>query len=752
MAHVSSHTYQIRRADDLGSESGRHIKRLLQRVSKKQRKSRKLSPLDDALIHGSVAEAKCGAPSAKQDTGVDEPAWEDVLEKGNDSTHGLVVRLDANDVKTTKKKQTFTQEDRNLCKQMHRAHIMCLLARGVFMDTIANNEIVQATALSHIPPELMNSCFHDASDWSKSLVQSLTGIFHESFSLEKAKNMLEIPLTGNEDTILNDFVGKIGSRCCNVEECTVIFASLLRGLGYPVRLVHVLEPMAFRPGELLKQMTIMAKEYEKTKKGGSRKKSILPEDNVDDKDQNTTQEEHQRACDAELQHDIDLAIAATSWKDIEEPKSVHKAARNLPASKPTDLGKYWLEVFCGDVKSGEWIHCDPANGWVDMPERVKSGQKKKNAMTYVVAYSGQGAKDVTRRYADNFVMIQKNRDQEWWDQTMALLRRKERKAMRNMFSRGKGDEPLADLVEQRENKELEDKVAAETSAVPATIEGFKNHKDFVLKRHITKYQVLVPGCKVYGAHKGEPFYLKSNLRDIHTADRWKRLGRQVKITEIDLPCKLIKKKGAAPTNVIDGDADIGTNDQAMSRYYAEWQTEPWCPPAAKDGKVPKNDRGNVEVPPFAFQLPPGTVHVDLQHAAKVCKKLQIDFAPALTGFDIRSGRSVPRIEGVVVCQEFEELVQNACHEYVRHQAELAKQKRLTLAREAWGDFIKALLTHVRVHKSYAGDDMSLALLEHASLKKDPSKPKNAKAKKKTGTSQEAEIEKDPTTLVDMEEI
>lgn len=226
----------------------------------------------------------------------------------------------------------------------------------------------------------------------------------------------------------------------------------------------------------------------------------------------------------------------------------------------------------------------------------------------------------------------------------------------------------------------------------------------------------------------------------------------MKITEIDLPCKLIKKKGAAPTNVIDGDADIGTNDQAMSRYYAEWQTEPWCPPAAKDGKVPKNDRGNVEVPPFAFQMPPGTVHVDLHHAAKVCKKLQIDFAPALTGFDIRSGRSVPSIEGVVVCQEFEELVQNACHEYVRHQAELAKQKRLTLAREAWGDFIKALLTHLRVHKSYAGDDMSLALLENASLKKDPSKPKNAKANKKTGTPQETEIEKDPTTLVDMEEI
>ncbi len=43
----------------------------------------------------------------------------------------------------------------------------------------------------------------------------------------------------------------------------------------------------------------------------------------------------------------------------------------------------------------------------------------------------------------------------------------------------------------------------------------------------------------------------------------------------------------------------------------------------------------------------------------ICKKLSVDYAPAMTGFDIRGGRSVPVIEGVVVCKEDEATVLEA---------------------------------------------------------------------------------------------
>jgi xeroderma pigmentosum group C-complementing protein len=43
--------------------------------------------------------------------------------------------------------------------------------------------------------------------------------------------------------------------------------------------------------------------------------------------------------------------------------------------------------------------------------------------------------------------------------------------------------------------------------------------------------------------------------------------------------------------------------------------------------------------------------------AGVCKQLGVDYAMALTGWDIRQGRSVPRIEGVIVCEEFAQAVE-----------------------------------------------------------------------------------------------
>lgn len=52
----------------------------------------------------------------------------------------------------------------------------------------------------------------------------------------------------------------------------------------------------------------------------------------------------------------------------------------------------------------------------------------------------------------------------------------------------------------------------------------------------------------------------------------------------------------------------------------------------------------------------GTRQIDQPRVAGVCKRLCVDYAMAMTGFDVRGGRSVPRFEGVVVCEEFAELV------------------------------------------------------------------------------------------------
>jgi hypothetical protein len=67
-------------------------------------------------------------------------------------------------------------------------------------------------------------------------------------------------------------------------------------------------------------------------------------------------------------------------------------------------------------------------------------------------------------------------------------------------------------------------------------------------------------------------------------------------------------------------------------------------------QVPKNERGNVECPPLAKQLPGGTVHLQLAGVGHVCRALAVDFAPALVGFDLQAGRMVPRLDGAVICK------------------------------------------------------------------------------------------------------
>lgn len=122
--------------------------------------------------------------------------------------------------------------------------------------------------------------------------------------------------------------------------------------------------------------------------------------------------------------------------------------------------------------------------------------------------------------------------------------------------------------------------------------------------------------------------------------------------------------------------------------FGEWQTEKYISPPAKDGKVPRNEYGNVElfVPDM---LPTGTVHLRRKicsHVSpqnmtdfltvmmkinylytlyivpgllRISRKLDIDCAPALVGFEYVKGGSRPMYDGFIVCQEFEAVLLDA---------------------------------------------------------------------------------------------
>ena len=113
----------------------------------------------------------------------------------------------------------------------------------------------------------------------------------------------------------------------------------------------------------------------------------------------------------------------------------------------------------------------------------------------------------------------------------------------------------------------------------------------------------------------------------------------------------------------------------VTELFGIWQTEEFELPAAENGIVPKNDRGNVEVPPFAKALPRGTVHLDVPRVFQACKRLGVDYAPALVGFEPGRGGMLPKIAGVVVCEEVAAGVRESAEEEAQQQEEKARQRR-----------------------------------------------------------------------------
>jgi xeroderma pigmentosum group C-complementing protein len=111
--------------------------------------------------------------------------------------------------------------------------------------------------------------------------------------------------------------------------------------------------------------------------------------------------------------------------------------------------------------------------------------------------------------------------------------------------------------------------------------------------------------------------------------------------------------------------------------------------------VPKNERGHVDVW-GAAHIPPGCVHLPYPRLKAVCKKLVIDYADAMVGFDVKGGRSVPRFEGVVVCEEFESQVMKLYHELEQAATDRAEKRRMKAITTNWKRLVRGSIVHARI--------------------------------------------------------
>ena len=610
--------------------------------------------------------------------------------------------------KRKKKKyvRRLSDDERAGVLRTHHIHVMCLLARGRHVRGAASSRLLQAMTTSCAPSALANAMQGSASgalevsalarlnDWFADVIAppiSIDDDDDEKSGLERLTKdaqwrrlafRLAMRRAGVGSTRggASAYAAKLarswtlrGREKISEEESAALFASICQGFGVVCRVVSSLEPVPLR------------------------------------------------ASATTLEH---MGVLTTP----KPPPVVRKETRNTRR-----FVRHWCEVLCArhdekgvDKKAtnARWVSVVPTTcGSVD-DMGVIFGERKRattadatSSMPYVVAFYGDsGARDVTRKYAAAFSQALHHRtpDWKWWETITTHMDRLHRDAVACDCS-----PELRKLIDSADKAELfEMDTRSSKERVPGTMTEIKNHPLWVVERFLSRSQCIHPRHPVKALIAGEPVFPRSCVKELKSAERWKsECRRRVIDALIDSPVRKIHSRALQArikqlTRAREGwflSKAEGSKERLQSEewratmskdeecpqdpqtilgdipLYGEWQTEPWTPPSAVGGVVPKNDRGNVDLYGNALP-PPGTVHVNLPRVSKTAKLMNIDYAPALVGFEYKAGgKTLPLFNGIVVCEEFKD-------ELLKRHEDAEEARRITLEAKAY----KEACTHWRL--------------------------------------------------------
>lgn len=151
------------------------------------------------------------------------------------------------------------------------------------------------------------------------------------------------------------------------------------------------------------------------------------------------------------------------------------------------------------------------------------------------------------------------------------------------------------------------------------------------------------------------------------------------------------------------EAELASGGQKMLQgLYSYDQTEWIIPDPIVNGRIPKNGYGNMDVY-VESMVPKGAVHLRLKGAKRICNKLGVDFAEAVTGFEFGARMAIPVIEGVVVAEENADLVKNAWQEYEQERVRKEDEKRRKAALGMWRKMMMGLRIIKRIKEEYPED-------------------------------------------------
>ncbi|XP_077181469.1 DNA repair protein complementing XP-C cells [Paroedura picta] len=336
----------------------------------------------------------------------------------------------------------------------------------------------------------------------------------------------------------------------------------------------------------------------------------------------------------------------------------------------------WVEVFV--EREGKWVDVNCVHGTVGQPSLCFRYATK--PVCYIVGFDNDGCvKDVTQRYDPAWMTsTRKSRvDAQWWNDSL---------------------EPYRSPFVEREKKEEKEFLAQlQDQPLPKAIGEYKNHPLYALQRHLLKYEAIYPeSAAVLGYCRGEAVYSRDCVHTLHSKDTWLKQARVVRLGEVPYKMVIGYSNQARKARMMEP-ANREKKDLAL---FGLWQTEVYQPPVAVDGRVPRNEFGNV----YLFQpsmLPVGCVQLKLPNLHRVARKLDIDCVPAVTGFDFHGGYSHAVTEGYIICEEYREVLVAAWENEEAEREKKEKEKREKRVLGNWKLLVKGVLIRERLKRRYS---------------------------------------------------
>lgn len=614
------------------------------------------------------------------------------------------------------RRKPISKEEKECRFDIHRTHLLCLLAHVEKRNHWCNDPVVQENVRSLLTEKIIqwlnpgsNLTQFGQTESLKKGLQMVMDRFQERFTIterglrrsfwaEDVKQLEDYELPDDIDSCLEKADFRKAARNLNGSRDVgaQLFCAALRAAGVEARLVFSLQPLAFAPGG----PTMPKRRQPKAtpRPAPARIEAVQASSSA------STSIPSPRS---RLGHPNATAYHIPDISAV-QPSSSRRTPPRQPQPSESEHPIYWVEVL--DAAHQKWQPVDPF-----VPRTLFRANKfeppasdRGNCLSYVVCFDeGGAAKDVTRRYAKAF-----NAKTRRMRVDGPMVPEEGRKWWRRVLKRYRAPGLITDL-DQIENNELSGLEAREP--LPRNVVDFKNHPIYALQRHLRRHEVLVPGASVVGTvgagSKGplEKIYRRTDVKVARSADKWYRMGREIKPGED--PVKVLPRRKRPQRRgrlafdeeeeSSDDDPVLGPSPAKGVPIYTFDQTQLYIPPPVVAGRIPKNRFGNLDtyVPSM---VPAGGAHIIHQRAGHAAHVLGIDYAPALTGFDWKGRKGTAVYSGVVVPAEAEEAVRAVVEGFEDLEQLLEEERRSLRALATW----KRLLRGLRIRKSvFADEDM-----------------------------------------------